>query len=47
MVPWVAGEPGEHWRANFGILVADDEISAETFSTLGSLSGFIDTELRL
>jgi hypothetical protein len=26
--------------------VADDEISAETYSTLGRLSGFIDTELR-
>jgi acyl carrier protein len=31
---------------HFGISVADDEISAETFSTLGSLSAFIDAKLR-
>ena len=30
----------------FEISVADDEISAETFATLGSLSAFIDTKLR-
>jgi acyl carrier protein len=33
-------------ESHFGISVADDEISAETFSTLGSLSAFIDTKLR-
>jgi acyl carrier protein len=38
----VIGALEEH----FGISVADDEISAETFSTLGSLSAFIDTKLR-
>ena len=32
-------------ETHFGISVADDEISAETFSTLGSLSAFIDTKL--
>jgi hypothetical protein len=31
----------------FDISVADDEISAEAFSTLGRLSGFIGTELRV
>ena len=30
-------------KEHFGIVVADDEISAETFSTLGSLSAFIGT----
>jgi len=38
----VIGALEEH----FGISVADDEISAETFSTLGSLSAFIDAKLR-
>jgi acyl carrier protein len=38
----VIGALEEH----FGISVADDEISAETFSTLGSLSAFIETKLH-
>jgi len=29
----------------FGIIVDDDEISAETFETLGSLVDFVDTKL--
>jgi acyl carrier protein len=31
---------------HFGISVADDEISAEMFSTLGSLSAFIESKLH-
>jgi acyl carrier protein len=38
----VIGALEEHFR----ISVADDEISAETFSTVGSLSAFIDTKLH-
>lgn len=30
---------------HFGITVADDEISAEVFETLGSLSAFVDSKL--
>jgi acyl carrier protein len=30
----------------FGFTAADDEISAETFSTLGSLADFVDEKLR-
>ena len=30
----------------FGFVVADDEISAQTFSTLGSLADFVDEKLR-
>lgn len=30
---------------HFGITVADDEISAETFATLDSLSSFVDQKL--
>lgn len=30
---------------HFGIVVADDEISADTFATLGSLSVFVDQKL--
>ena len=30
---------------NLGIFVEDDEISAETFETLGSLSAFVDSKL--
>ncbi len=30
----------------FGFAVADDEISAQTFSTLGSLADFVDEKLR-
>jgi acyl carrier protein len=30
---------------HFGIAVADDEISADTFATLGSLSAFVDRKL--
>jgi acyl carrier protein len=29
----------------FGIMVDDDEISAETFETLGSLTEFVDAKL--
>jgi len=29
----------------FGVSIADDEVSAEVFATLGSLSDFIDTKL--
>jgi len=29
----------------FGIMVDDDDISASTFSTLGSLSAFVDAKL--
>ncbi|AHK78750.1 acyl carrier protein [Ectothiorhodospira haloalkaliphila] len=29
----------------FGIMVDDDEISAETFETLGSLTDFVDAKL--
>lgn len=31
---------------HFGISVADDEIGAATFATLGSLSAFIDQKLH-
>jgi len=31
----------------FGFTVADDEISAETFATLGSLTDFVDDKLRV
>jgi len=31
---------------HFGISVADDEINAETFFTLGSLSAFVEQKLR-
>jgi len=31
----------------FGFAVADDEISAQTFSTLGSLADFVDEKLRV
>lgn len=30
----------------FGFVVSDDEISAETFSTLGSLANLVDEKLR-
>jgi acyl carrier protein len=30
----------------FGFTVADDDISAETFATLGSLADFVDEKLR-
>ena len=30
---------------HFGISVADDEISAETFATFGQLVGFVDAKL--
>jgi acyl carrier protein len=30
---------------HFGIVVEDDEISADTFETLGSLSAFVDRKL--
>lgn len=30
---------------HFGITVADDEISADTFATLGSLSAFVEQKL--
>ena len=30
---------------NFGIVVEDDDISGETFETLGSLAGFVDSKL--
>ena len=30
---------------NLGIVVEDDEITAETFETLGNLTDFIDTKL--
>jgi len=29
----------------FGILVEDDEVSAETFATLGTLAEFVDAKL--
>ncbi|HZF16067.1 MAG TPA: acyl carrier protein [Steroidobacteraceae bacterium] len=29
----------------FGITVADDEISADTFATLGSLTSFVESKL--
>jgi acyl carrier protein len=29
----------------FGIAIADDEISADTFATLGSLAGFLERKL--
>lgn len=38
----VVGALEEH----FGISVADDEINAETFSTFGSLSAYIEQKLR-
>ncbi len=31
----------------FGIVVADDEVSAETFSTFGSLADFVDSKLAV
>ena len=31
---------------HFGITVEDDEISAKTFETLGSLSGFVEQKLN-
>jgi len=34
------------FEEHFGISVADDEINAETFSTLGSLSAFIEQKLH-
>jgi len=30
---------------HFGLTIADDEISAEVFDTLGSLSAFVDRKL--
>ena len=30
----------------FGFTIADDEVSAETFATLGSLADFVDEKLR-
>jgi acyl carrier protein len=30
----------------FGFAIADDEVSAETFATLGSLTDFVDAKLR-
>lgn len=30
----------------FGVVIEDDEVSAETFETLGSLTDFIDAKLR-
>ncbi|MDQ3260248.1 MAG: acyl carrier protein [Burkholderiales bacterium] len=30
----------------FGISVSDDEISADTFATLGSLVGFVESKLN-
>jgi acyl carrier protein len=30
----------------FGFTIADDEVSAETFATLGSLATFVDEKLR-
>ncbi len=31
---------------HFGFTVDDDEISADTFATLGSLAGFVDQKLN-
>jgi len=31
---------------HFGVTVDDDEISAETFATLGSLVGFVENKLQ-
>jgi len=31
----------------FGIIVADDDVSAETFSTLGSLADFVESKLAV
>ena len=31
---------------HFGFTVNDDEISAETFATLGSLVGFVESKLK-
>ena len=31
---------------HFGFTVDDDEISADTFATLGSLAGFVDDKLQ-
>jgi acyl carrier protein len=31
---------------HFGISVADDEVSAELFSTVGTLSTFVESKLR-
>jgi acyl carrier protein len=30
----------------FGIVVADDDVSAETFATFGSLADFVESKLR-
>jgi len=30
---------------NYGIMIEDDEVSAEVFETLGSLASFLDTKL--
>lgn len=30
---------------HFGIVVADDEVSAETFATLGTLADFVESKL--
>jgi acyl carrier protein len=30
---------------HFGVIVHDDEISAETFETVGSLAAFVETKL--
>jgi acyl carrier protein len=32
-------------EAHFGIVVDDDEINADTFETLGSLTAFVDSKL--
>ena len=31
----------------FGIIVADDDVSAETFSTFGSLADFVESKLAV
>jgi acyl carrier protein len=31
----------------FGIIVADDDVSAETFSTFGSLADFVESKLEV
>ena len=31
---------------HFGITVADDEVSAEIFATVGTLSAFVESKLR-
>jgi acyl carrier protein len=30
---------------HFGIVVSDDDVSAETFATFGSLADFVETKL--